>query len=550
MKATLAFRLLASFMLVTLLTVAVGITGVVNLQSAARDSDRSFQKATLGIAYAEQMESALFRNRLAVYRALALNDPKVNDNLPTDIGKIIADWAAAAYLYGQTLESQEEKDRFATYEAARTEYAQVIQTVVPIVAAGKSQEALAYISAKGYASGQTITKLLAEILKGNQEKARVLADETRQSANTALWLMVLITLTGAVVGVSSGLLITRWVTKAVGGEPRTIAEAAETIARGVLTVTWEKSDKPSTGIRASMETMTCALAAKSALVEALAGGDLTQTVKPASDEDALAASLSILTSSLSETIQEQVSMASQSLSQITVEQSASLEQIGASFGEVSGHTRENAERASNASLLAGIVQQTSSDGRTHILELVEGMKVLRSSGDDIETIAKAIDDIAFQINLLALNANIEAARAGAAGRGFAVVAEEVRNLSHRSSEAAREAAERIAKSRTEIGAMDGLVQNTANRWITVQEGAAKLAGLVDEIAAQTRDQAVALKQIEAGLDQIDKTTQENASNSEETASAAEGLTAQAEAVHRKIAFFRLLDESPDTGYNG
>jgi len=563
MKATLAFRLMASFLAVTLLTITVGVTGIITLRAAAERGDRSYKQATLAVVEAEAMESAFFRTRLAIYRALAVGTPEVLKALTADIEALGTEWGAAANRYGGTLATDSDRERFAVYQAARAEYAGVISTVIPLVTAGKNQEALAFIAQKGYDSGQTLMKILAAVLKESTAKAAALALETQTVADLVTWYLVGLTILGAIVGLVAGLGITRWVTRSVGGEPSSIAAVAETIARGVLNTRWEASRHPATGIRASMEKMSASLANRATLIEQIAQGDLTHQVTGATAEDALATSLTTLTRSLSETLgtirrltdgtlveARQVSNASQALSQATVEQSAALEEIGASLSEVVGHTRENADRASNASLLAGIVQQTAQDGRTHVQELEDGMAVVRASGDDVETIAKAIDDIAFQINLLALNANIEAARAGAAGRGFAVVAEEVRNLARRSSEAAREASQRIARSRNEIGAMDSLVKTAADRWVTTQDGTGKLVVLVDEISRQTQSQAAALKQIEAGLGQIDLSTQANAANSEETASSAESLTKQAEEVHRKVSFFRLLDEVSPPGYNG
>lgn len=563
MKATLAFRLTASFLAVVLLTLAVGTTGILTLQAAADRAGRSYQHATLAIAGAEAMESAFLRTRVAVYRALGVGTDEVLGALGSDIQALENEWKAAADRYSQTLETEADQTRFEEYQAARREYGGVIATVVPMIAARKNEEALAFIAAKGFQSGQTLQKILAAVMTESAAKAEALARETQAVSDLVNWALIGLTAVAALVGITAGWGITRWVTRSVGGEPAAIAAVAETIAGGVLEVRWDTGRRPATGIRASMERMTATLADRARLIEALAQGDLTREAEAASAGDTLAASLQKLTQSLTATLSSirrlsegtlaesrQVSAASQSLSQATVEQSAALEEISASLSEVTGHCRENAEKASNASLLAGIVQQTAQDGRNHVQELVAGMAVVRSSGDEVQAIAKAIDDIAFQINLLALNANIEAARAGAAGRGFAVVAEEVRNLARRSSEAAREASERITRSRSEIGAMDSLVKTAADRWVTALEGTDKLAVLVGDISVQTQTQAAALRQIETGLGQIDQSTQSNAANAEETSASAESLNRQAEEVQRKVSFFRLLDEPDPSGYNG
>lgn len=556
MKATLALRLMTSFLVVILITVSVGVTGVITLRAAADRASRSYDHATLAIAAGQSMESAFFRTRLAIYRALAVGTPEVLNALAKDVFDLDTEWKTAAIRYEQTLETEAERTRAEVYAAARTEYANVISTVVPLIVAGQNQEALDFIAAKGFASGQTLGKILSEVLADAREKAAGLAAETKAAAEFVGWLLISITLFGGLVGLLAGLAITRWVGRAVGGEPDAIARVAETIAQGVLNVHWDQAKGPSTGIRASMEKMTTTLGHRSRAIERLATGDLTVQVEPISDQDTLAASLATLVESLSAALREirvltdqtlgearQVATASHSLSEATVEQSASLEEVGASLAEVAGHTRENAARVVQARSLTSDVRTTAVDGLKQVKDLVAGMAVVRSTGEDVGHIAKAIDDIAFQINLLALNANIEAARAGAAGKGFAVVAEEVRNLARRSSEAAREASERIGRSRQQIGIMDGLVTATSNLWVSAEEGTGRLEHLVKEISEQTQSQAAALKQIEQGLNQIDLSTQANAANAEETAGSAENLNRQAEAVHQRVAAFRLLDES-------
>ena len=180
MKATLAFRLAAGFLLVIGLTVAIGLSGILSLQSMARDSHRAYEKATLGLVYAEAMESAFFRTRLAVYRALAVGDQKGLDSLGKDVEALAAEWGVAATRYGQTTDEGTEAELFGQYQAARTEYVSVIATVVPLIQARKNAEALAFIADKGFASGQTLQKNLAAILQGDAANA----EETAAASQT------------------------------------------------------------------------------------------------------------------------------------------------------------------------------------------------------------------------------------------------------------------------------------------------------------------------------------------------------------------------------
>jgi methyl-accepting chemotaxis protein len=136
----------------------------------------------------------------------------------------------------------------------------------------------------------------------------------------------------------------------------------------------------------------------------------------------------------------QVSSASQSLAESASEQAASLEETSSSLEEMSSMTKRNAETAGKVKGLGSEARKASDLGVTDMTALVGAMDAIKTSSADIAKIIKTIDEIAFQTNILALNAAGEAARAGEAGAGFAVVADEVRNLAQRCAQAAKETA--------------------------------------------------------------------------------------------------------------
>ncbi|MGA2500828.1 MAG: methyl-accepting chemotaxis protein, partial [Tepidisphaeraceae bacterium] len=142
----------------------------------------------------------------------------------------------------------------------------------------------------------------------------------------------------------------------------------------------------------------------------------------------------------------QVSASSQSLAQGASEQAAALEETASALEEMSGMTKKNAATAGTAAGVADEAHKAAGEGNAAMQKMAGAIECIQKSAGETARILKVIDEIAFQTNLLALNAAVEAARAGEAGKGFAVVAEEVRNLAHRSAEAARNTADLIESS--------------------------------------------------------------------------------------------------------
>ncbi len=238
---------------------------------------------------------------------------------------------------------------------------------------------------------------------------------------------------------------------------------------------------------------------------------------------------------------QQVSQASQSLSQGATEQASSLEEITSSVTEISGQTRQNTENAVQVNTLAKTARNDAEQGNTQMADLVSAMSDINESAEEIRKIVKAIDDISFQINLLALNANVEAARAGKYGKGFAVVAEEVRNLAVRSAGSVKETTKMVDEAIANIGRGNELVDVTAKQLASIVDGAAKVAGLAEEVSKASREQSQGLEQISTGLNQIDQVTQANTASAEESASAAEELSSQAQQLKGMVARFKLKE---------
>jgi methyl-accepting chemotaxis protein len=223
----------------------------------------------------------------------------------------------------------------------------------------------------------------------------------------------------------------------------------------------------------------------------------------------------------------QVASASQSLAAGATQQAASLEETSASVEELSSMTKLNADHAQTAKGMVTEAKKIVENVNQHMSHMAGAIMEVMKSSEETGKIIKTIDEIAFQTNLLALNAAVEAARAGEAGAGFAVVADEVRNLAMRAAEAARNTSSMIESTIKNVKTGYDATQVTQEAFKENVDISNKIAGLIDEIAAASSEQAQGISQINIAIAEMDKVTQSQAATAEESASASEELNAQA-----------------------
>jgi len=157
----------------------------------------------------------------------------------------------------------------------------------------------------------------------------------------------------------------------------------------------------------------------------------------------------------------------------------------------------------------------------------------------ISDIIGLIDGIAFQTNILPLNAAVEAARAGEQGRGFAVVASEVRSLAQRSGQMAREIKTLISASVERVNEGTALVDQAGSTMTDVVNAIQRVTDIVTAISADSDQQRAGVGQVEQSLSRMDHGTQQNAALVEECAAAAESLKQQAAALVEAVAVFSV-----------
>lgn len=238
-----------------------------------------------------------------------------------------------------------------------------------------------------------------------------------------------------------------------------------------------------------------------------------------------------------------ISSASQTLAQGASAQASNLQQITTSLERISSQTQQSVRNVQKANTIAAESKQSADRGSVEMKEMSRAVNEIKQSSSEISNIIKVIDEIAFQTNLLALNAAVEAARAGEAGKGFAVVADEVRNLAQRSAEAAKNTAAMIDLSvKRSINGVE-IANRVGKALEDITEGTHKVNTILTELASSSTEQASGIGQINQGLNQLDLVIQQNAGNSEELASSAEELSSQVVSLNQLVSHFRVDDET-------
>lgn len=240
---------------------------------------------------------------------------------------------------------------------------------------------------------------------------------------------------------------------------------------------------------------------------------------------------------------EQLSKGAQALSEGASEQASSVEELVATIDEISEQVNQNAQSAQETSKIASKTGEQVLQSNLRMQELVQAMKEIDDSSHEIEKIIKTIEEIAFQTNILSLNAAVEAARAGEAGKGFAVVASEVSNLAGKSSDASKDTSVLIENSLRAVQKGTKIVAETAKTLQTVVEGAKLVEKTIGQISKSSNKQAASITQVTQGIDQISSVVQTNSATAQESAAASEELAGQAQMLKTLINQYELKDTS-------
>ena len=293
-------------------------------------------------------------------------------------------------------------------------------------------------------------------------------------------------------------------------------------------------------------------------LDAMAGGNFTENLESeeyVGDYAPLLESLKHIQEDMNRTLQEvhassvqvlssaeQVNTGAQTLSQGATEQASSIEELSANMQDISQSIQASTKTAGDAYKLQGEAGVAVLQSNEKMEEMRKAMDDITAKSNEISKIIKTIDDIAFQTNILSLNAAIEAARAGAAGKGFAVVADEVGNLAQKSAKAAQNTGLLIEETIEAVEKGAKITEETAESLNSVSKSTEEVNTLIEKISAASSKDLEGITSLNQGLQQISSVVQANSATAEQSAAASEELTGQANKMNELVERFQLKEE--------
>ena len=495
-RMKLASKLIVSFLVVAVLSAAIGGIGISQLKAADQRSSFLYQNKMKRVEYVSDIYSRFELIRAKLRDAIMAENLAEFDVANQAINAQTDTIVTEADKYEKLLTTRDDSDLYAKFKQARGNFRAAVDVVLGFAKEQKDAEAKVANKA-GAPAVAAYDKAVKDIVDQCTQQAEDVANATHDAAQTSTRSLFLIVAVGFCLAIALGVFLTRIITKQLGGEPDYAADVVRKVAEGDLTVDVQVKTGDTTSLLAAMKQMT----------DKLLG--VVQEIRTSADSLASAS--------------EEISASAQSLSQSATEQAASVEETSASVEEISSTVAQNAE---NAKVTDGIATRSSKEAEEGGEAVGQTVLAMRQIAQKIGI----IDDIAYQTNLLALNAAIEAARAGEHGKGFAVVAAEVRKLAERSQVAAQEIG-------TVAGSSVQLAEHAGKVLEELVPSIKKTADLVQEISSASKEQTSGLNQINTSVSQLSQTTQSTASASEELSSTSEEMSAQALRLQETIRYF-------------
>jgi methyl-accepting chemotaxis protein len=487
-------QLVAGFALVILLLVGLGVFSLYEV-SAENDHVAALRdKWAASVSSSLRMQNALNQMRLSEFRMASTDKAAEVQAVDSRMEPRIEAFRSASAEYEKLISEPEEKTAFADIQVLMPQYMDLDQQVRTAAKAGNPQQAMSILTGQSGTVRDAVAKDIDKIVAINEQGTAREGKAARDAYHAAIALVVGLIAAAAAVALAVALFIARGFARQLGGEPREAAAMASAIAAGNLRVTVPLKAGDNASLMYSLAAM------KEQLTSIVSG------IKSSSESISVAAS--------------EIAQGNTDLSQRTEEQAASLEETASSMEQLTSAVRQNADNAKQASTLATSGSSVAQRGGAEIGRVVATMHEIAESSARVAEIISVIEGIAFQTNILALNA------------------------AQRSATAAKEIKDLITESVSRIDAGSKLVENAGRTMDEIVTSAGRTTDIMNELAAASEEQSTGIGQVNTAITQMDEVTQQNAALVEQASAAAQALAQQAQALRDAVSVFSVESDAP------
>jgi len=524
----IAQKLLVGFISISILTVAVGITGLYDMNVINTNDTKMYEENLLPLDYIHTIHSNTLVIRENFLSILNLNDTSKINEFENNINKLISENQELTTKLSKGITNDEEKQVFEQYLKNDEEYRNTRNHVISLAKENKFEEAkklLPEVNSCRDKAFESIDKLV----NINKELAQKFSYNNSSIFKSSFKTLLILIIAVLVLSVSFGVIISTIISK----DLKKLKAFAQAFGEGDLSNTITIDTKEEIGdigraLNKSVKQV------RNIIREVIDNaGDLTNSAEELS---VAMEEISTTMNTIDESV-KQIAIATGELSAVTEEINASTEEVTATTVELTEKIENGRESSSEMMMRAEDTKNNGFNSREVASKIYneEQEKLKRAIEDgrvveDIRLMAEVIGNISEQTNLLALNAAIEAARAGEEGRGFAVVAEEVRTLAEESSLAAskiqqvigevKDVFERLSQGsenilkfiESKVTKDYDLLLNTGEKY---KEDAEFMIGIADEIANSSEMMSASMEDVSKAVESVTQTTQETAAGTEE-----------------------------------
>jgi len=563
----LSKKMMAAFSIIGLMMIGLGITGVIANRTLSTVADRHIGRGILGTEALGRLMSFLREHRIIVYSQLTAASEEETRTLDGRFRRNRDNLDAAIRDY-QPL-AGELKPQLDLIKADVGHLNDVDERIIATTRARGRDAAMPLAKGEGKESSHKAIADLEQLIREHQARAARANEDGKATAQFYL------AITLVLLAISMGSLLVVWwmISRTVSSPLTDLSKVTARLAEGGVAVVPHRDRKDELGQMSNAVERFRVAAVKRAEEDAqgaeeqrlvttalgtgltgLAEGDLTNEIRaefPAAYAE-LRKNFNEALNSLRELIGSvkdsaasirtgsgEIAQASEDLARRTETNAASLEETSASLAQVDGRLQATAVAAARTVARADQAITTVGGGRAVAEQAVQAMGRVSDSAKGIDSVIEGLDKIAFQTRVLAMNAAVEAGRAGDAGRGFAVVADLVSALAMRAEEEAKRARDQLTVTQADIVTAVEAVQKVDGALEHISGDVGEVHELLGTMAADNQAQSSSISQISVAIGTMDRSVQQNAAMVEQTSAAARSLTREVSSLSDQAARFRV-----------